>query len=445
MQTTLLFQVLTEETPNIDEIRCMLESKNYIIPPSYTNENIIPNIIDNVFAGEWILTIPEGIININLFKGKTSSVDYMLFSGDSELYNGYAGDALCILESTKTSDNVSRNTAVYQRIIKMMTYNKMYPESKAIQIMFWIDSNWSEKLTQTAMLGFRMMDTLNIKLFATIGSQLCDIKDKYQIMPFTTTDSLIQCKNNIPQKKGNQSIRLRRDNSTFYISLKLDKGDGQYAGIISHDPNVGFLSAVLNCIEKMEPDSIYIIENHGIQQKYFDKSPSSKLWYSLNKMNIVFNECTIKTLPELPNRYFDLENEMTEKLSTILCDMISTTRTIFSNHGGCALTCIKGTNCKESVGRKMPRPDIVFEDECKKEILIIEGKLEKELIKGVKQLSEEHLKGFVEILNKNYPSHTIKKGLCITIDNIDNISKYENLEYPVLFALDMNGRFIDLR
>jgi hypothetical protein len=444
MQTTL-FQVLTEETPNIDEIRIMLEFNNYIIPSSYTNENIIPNIIDNVFAGEWILTIPEGIINIKLFKGKTSSVDYMLFSGDSELYNGYAGDALCILESTKTSDNVSRNTAVYQRISKFMTYNKMYPESKAIQIMFWIDSNWSETLTQTAILGFRMMDTLNIKLFATIGSQLCDIKDKYQIMPFTTTDSLIQCKNNIPQKKGNQSIRLRRDDSIFYISLKLDKGDGQYAGVISHDPNVGFLSAVLNCIEKIEPGSIYIIENHGIQQKYFDKSPSSKLWYSLNKMNIVFNECTIKTLPELPNRYFDLENEMTEKLCTILCDMISTTRTIFSNHGGCALTCIKGTNCEESVGRKMPRPDIVFEDECKKEILIIEGKLEKELTKGVKQLTEEHLKGFVEILNKNYPSHTIKKGLCITIDNIDNISKYENLEYPVLFALDMNGRFIDLR
>jgi hypothetical protein len=69
MQTTL-FQVLTEETPNIDEIRIMLEFNNYIIPPSYTNENIIPNIIDNVFAGEWILTIPEVLLILNYLKEK---------------------------------------------------------------------------------------------------------------------------------------------------------------------------------------------------------------------------------------------------------------------------------------------------------------------------------------------------------------------------------------
>ena len=30
-------------------------------------------------------------------------------------------------------------------------------------------------------------------------------------------------------------------------------------------------------------------------------------------------------------------------------------------------------------------------------------------------------------------------GLCITIDSIENVCKYQHLEYPVVFALDTNG------
>ena len=136
---------------------------------------------------------------------------------------------------------------------------------------------------------------------------------------------------------------------------------------------------------------------------------------------------------------------MTEKLATILYDYISEKETIFSNHGGCALTCIKGHNdAILRVGQKMPRPDIVFRNDERKEIEIIEGKLEKELGKGIKQLSNAHLEGFIEQLNKLYPDYTIKKGLCITINSIDCIDKYKNLDYPVKFAIDIEGRFIHL-
>jgi hypothetical protein len=79
-----------------------------------------------------------------------------------------------------------------------------------------------------------------------------------------------------------------------------------------------------------------------------------------------------------------------------------------------------------------------------KEIEIIEGKLEKELGKGIKQLSNTHLEKFVGQLNKLYPDYTIKKGLCITINSVDCIDKYKNLEFPVKFAIDNEGFFIHL-
>ena len=136
---------------------------------------------------------------------------------------------------------------------------------------------------------------------------------------------------------------------------------------------------------------------------------------------------------------------MTEKLATILYDYVSPNKTIFSNHGGCALTCIKGDDGSTiSVGQKMPRPDIVFRNDEHKEIMIIEGKQEKELRKGVKQLSDVHLEGFIGQLTKLYPNYTIKKGLCITISSIDCIDKYNNIEFPVKFALDNEGFFMHL-
>jgi hypothetical protein len=453
METRKTFCILTEETPNIDEIRIMLALVGCFIPSTVNNKNIVPIISlsslgRQTWAGEWSLTMPDFTISIKLFKGRTASVDYMLFDGDCNLDTGNAGKALCVLESTKTSDASSRNTAVFQRITKFTAYDKMYPQSSAKKVMFWCNSVWKDKLTDTARFGLRLMDALNIRLFSNYNGCLTDIKEKYKIQPFETSDELIQCKNSIVQKKGNVSIRMWRENSHIHISLKLDKGNGKQSGVISHDPNVGFLAGVINCFEKINPEkqNKYIIENHRIEQKYFDKCPSSKLWHSIHKIDVAFKDRIIKRLPELPSKYFTIEDKMTEKLATILCDMTSKNRTIFSNHGGCALTYIIGPDSEESsVGRKMPRPDIVFENREKKEILIIEGKVESDLSKGIHQLSKNHLEGFVEKLKNLYPGHSISKGLCITISDILVIGKYDTLEYPIKFALDNNGCFIDLR
>jgi hypothetical protein len=447
------FTVLTEEKPNIDEVKLMLSMIGVNIDHSISNDFIIPNITSDTegkkqFKGVWTLEVDGLIITIKLFKGKTSSIDYMLFNGDAELTSGNASEALVILESTKTTDNASRNTAVYQRITKFTTFDTMYPDFKGIKVMFWCNSIWKAKLTPTAMFGMRLMETLNIIKYSLNKGTLINIKEKYEITPFDSCDDIIVSKNAIPEKKSNCSIRLSRVDEQIYISLKLDKGTGKSSGVISHDPNIGFLTAVINAFEKVTKNpnhNKYIIKNHNIKQKYFDKCPKSKLWYSINNISIEFEKCIIKKRPSLPSQYFTLESVMTEKLATILYDYVSSNETIFSNHGGCALTCIKGPNSSIlSVGQKMPRPDIVFRNDKLKEIEIIEGKLEKELGKGIKQLSNTHLEGFIGQLNVLYPDYTIKKGLCITINSIDCIGKYKNIEFPVKFALDNEGFFIHL-
>ena len=436
------FKVLTEEVPNISEIITMLNLIGHNISGEY---EIKPCITEgNIFKGQWLLELLGITVTIYLFKGESSSVDYMLFDGDYDLSKGDAGGALVILESTKTCDDSSRNTAVYQRITKFVMYDRMYPESKAIKVMFYCDNKWKKKLTATAKFGMRLKRTFDIHIYTLNDDKnIVKMQEKFEIKPYESSDELIKSKNDIIQKKGNVSIRMRREKDNIYISLKLDKGKGKYSGIISNDPNVGFLSGVIRCFEKLNPgkQNKYIIENHGINQKYFDKCPKSKLWYCCHGINIEFEDCDIKQRPKLPDKYFTIENKMTEKISTILCDMVSEQKTIFSNHGGCALTCIQGLNCEENVGRTMHRPDLVLKNIKKKEILIIEGKIEKDLSKGETQLSDEYLNGFINLIKQNYTDYSIKKGLCITISDIEKISKYNNLQYPIIFAIDKDGCF----
>lgn len=457
-----MFFVLTEEYPALEEIAAMLQQVGHTVPDSVTNNHIVPTIVQtekgSQFKGEWTLTVsPTLQVRIKLYKGHTACVDYMLFDDDASFATGDASSARVILESTKTSDDGSRNTSVFQRITKFTTFRKMYPDANPIQVMYWGNANWKDAITPTAHMGLQLMATLGIELISHAHTHIHDIhhiherfvniKEKYNILPFASCDELIETKNNIKQKKGNESIRLRKEEQTIYLSLKLDKGSGAQKGIVSHDPNVGFLCATLHCLEKLaHAPQQYVIENHGIAQAYFDKGPKSKMWHSIGGFRVTFQDCTIKETPPLPPRYFTIESKMTEKLATILCDITSPHTTIFSNHGGCALTSIQGGGqTEDSVGRKMPRPDIVFQNKEKKEICIIEGKVEKDLSKGLQQLADAHLEGFMGKIRALYPDHTITKGLCITISDIAAVENYSRLEFPIMFALDEQGYFVDRR
>jgi hypothetical protein len=434
------YTILTEEDPSIAEISFIIQNILSIEPPPLT---ISPIISNKSFSGEWQIKIGESTtIIIKLFKGESSCVDYLVYDGEVDDTTN-AGDALCILESTKTTDKSSRNTAVNQRITKFMVYNRLYPTNQARKIMFYNEEWKSNDLTATGMFGLTLMKSLNIEAYHVIHNQAERLYDKYAVIVFHTITELINAKNAIREKTGNISVKINNQDDNYYISCKLDKGTAMSSGKISHDPNVGLLSGIINFIYEKNKQAKITIQRHNISQQYFDKSPKSKFWYAIDGIPISFENIENIIVPSLPTKYFRLENKSTEKLATILCSQVISNdyQCIFSNHSGCALSNIKTHYADIIVERTMPRPDILFYNFVKRELWIIEGKREKDIFLGVLQLKDEHLDRFITLIKSAYPECTVKKGLCITIDRIENIQKYQTLEFPIVFALADNGMY----
>ena len=437
-----VYTILTEEVPEQNEIKFILQNILNIDIYLYNTIDILPVIHNEKFTGEWFIIIDTLHIVIKLFNGESSCVDYMVYNGHVD-NNTCAGSAICILESTKTSDTSSRNTSVNQRITKFMVYNRLFPINNTRKIMFYNEEWTSEKITNTGSFGLCLMKSLHIEAFHVKNNHYESLYDKYTITEFQTIDDLIITKNNIKEKHGNVSIKIQNIENDYYISCKLDKGKTTHSGKISHDPNVGLLCGVMNLIHSKNKQCSIIIQHHNISQHYFDKLPKSKFWYAIHGITVIFEHIHNITLPQLPLKYFTIENRNTEKLSTILFSQIVNKKyaCIFSNHSGCALSNIKTLNKDKdiTVERTMHRPDILFYNSEKNELYIIEGKIEKDIYLGVLQLQTTYLDRFITLITCAYPDCIIKKGLCITIDSIENICKYQHLEYPVVFALDTNG------
>jgi hypothetical protein len=437
-----VYTILTEEVPSYDEITFMLSNILGIETILFKNARIIPNNNGNKFSGEWELNFDNYKIIIKLFKGESSCADYLLFHGNVD-NDTSAENAICVLESTKTNDTNSRNTSVNQRITKFIVYKKIYPNSKARMVMFY-NNKWEKKnLTDTGKFGLRLMRSLDIESYHGENYSYENLYDLYSIDKFVSIQELMDTKNKIKEKKGNISVKIVNKDDIYYISCKLDKGTSNNCGKISHDPNVGLLSGLINFIYKNNNTCRIVIEKHNISQVYFNKLPKSKFWYAINNIPVEFTDISIIKRPYLPDKYFTIENSCTEKISTILFSQLIESKylCIFSNHSGCALTNIKTNDKDIIVERTMPRPDILFYDKINNILLIVEGKIEKDIHLGVNQLQDSNLDRFIQLIKLSYPNSLIKKGLCITIDDISNINKYDSIEFPILFAIDSNGLY----
>jgi len=446
MSSPQRFTILTEEVPSQDEITFMVT--NVLNLPA--DIHIHPLCVNNNFKGEWLINLEKEKVEVSvkLFKGKTSSPDYLLFEGDVNNETN-PETAICILESTKTNDSSSRNTSVNQRISKFVVFQQMYPKNQSRKIMFY-NRTWkkaSDALTATGKFGMMLMRSLNIEAFHGENNVFENLYELYKIDKFESIDSMIAAKNEIKEKKGNVSVKIEVNDGNYQISCRLDKGKpgGNSYGKMSHDPNVGLLCGLVNFIHMYSADNNckIIVENHNISQEYFNKLRENKFWYAIHGIDVSFAGVADVKRPELPSSYFTIESECTEKIATILFSQVIDKQysCIFSNHSGCALTNIKTKGADIVVERTMKRPDILFYNESENTLLIVEGKIEKDIKKGVAQLQDSNLDRFMQLIQTAYPGSTIKKGLCITINKLEKLEKYKNLEFPVVFAIDSTGSF----
>lgn len=378
--------IFTEEFPQDSVLKYIIKTILDVDIPLISIINI-----DGVFK---IQNIVEHNITLHLFKGTTSSVDYIVYTEDTE-------DPILLIEATKTTDKESRNTSAYQRLIKFIVANHYYPKTQ--YVMFY-EGHFSSKLTRTMKYGIRLMKTIGVCIIGENGNEL--FKD---ISPFANADELIDDKMNMNKKRSNVSVTItKKDYMNYTISAKLEKSNE-----FAHDPNKGLLSAICACLDKFNKNCNITITSHGLTQKMLHNN--NKFMYAVHGKNVKLESLVMPDNTQFPNQYYTIEPRASEKTASVSCHLTyekNNWQCLFHNHAGSArsfFTKQDGTTIQ--VPKKYNIPDIVFKKE--NEIVFVESKNCKTLLKGDQQLL--NLSKFENFVCELYPSCQVSKGLCVAL------------------------------
>jgi len=398
-------QVFTEENPQEAEIVAGLSRLGHTV----TSCQIAPVYDGDVFHGVFaVKTSPEPVeCNVQLFRGTTSSVDYLFIK---------PGHLPLLMESTKTLNADSRNSSVFQRIVKFLVATHYYPE--ADRVMFYtLPPTFTSK---TAAFGLR--------LFATLGITVASPSGAVTGAPFTSAAELIADKNAIPERGNNVSVRLAREGSTVTIRGRLNKTRGR----MDYDPNIGLFTAMIRAMDSLEPGLTYRVIDHGLAIDAIRMD--NKFWYALRGIAVTLDG-HVPGISCLPAQYLT-QVVGTEKTSTILFQHHSGLRAVFHNHAGCqrsSLVAPDGTTYP--VPKDITMPDVVLIDETSHTLYLTEGKDTSKLQKAQAQV--DALGPFEALLARHYPEFICRRGLCLHMDT----PKESLLRYPVWFRLFPDGRF----
>jgi hypothetical protein len=394
-------RILTEEFPQQSVLK-------YIIK-KILNIHLLHITIVCIDGTLTIQNTCEHIVTLNLFKGTTSSVDYIVFIDDNK-------EPSLLIESTKTTDIESRNTSAYQRLIKFIVAKHYYPSSEVI--MFY-EGKFTPTLSKTMQFGIRLMKTIGVHIIGANGDELFKT-----ILPFANADELIKNKMDMNKKKHNVSVTITKLNDMNYtISAKLEKSNA-----FAHDPNKGFLSAVSFCLDKFHNNCNIVVTSHGLFQKML--YDNNKFMYAIHKKNVSFENLVMPNNTQFPFQYFTSEPRSSEKTASVLCHLTfekNNWQCLFHNHAGSArsfLTKQDGTHLQ--VPKRYNIPDIVFKKENK--IVLIESKNSKTLSKGDQQLL--NMSEFENLIHELYPSCNVSKGLCVSLPSNTQTPK---TNHPILY------------
>jgi hypothetical protein len=457
------FTICTEENPQLQEIQFILQ---YIFP-SFTirvlelRANIVGLRIDSISTGleysrigDWkepsrelttersqcgnwdgsYLVITDALditVVLRLVKGSGSFVDYIVY--DHANPNGETSVPILLLESTKTSDSESRNTAINQRYTKFAVARKRYPSTKCV-LYFNKPHN---AVTATSLFGRRLLSTLGVEVFDPNGSLLADAP------AFTCVEELIAAKNNIKEKKGNVSVKIQEIEPNLYrINAKLSKGQNT---TICHDPNKGLITGIAGSIFRMNSAAEFRIADHAVDVNKIPKKLTDKFWYANNRYDLRLEGSDASSLNSaFDNPYWKYETQ-SEKSATILfqhCCEQKQWHTIYHNHSSSARSHFTdGQNIDRQVPKDITIPDVVLINDERRIIRICEGKIKKDVLMGVNQLN--NLTKFIEYTMEYYPTYTIERGLCLYLPNLSEVSAMQAIvtPYPIWFALDSTGNY----
>lgn len=429
--------VLTEEKPKISVLKQLLEIYKQDFNGEYLIKSdimIMPIFNDGYFDfayevwGVEIAGIEKMILKT--VSGSSSFMDFLFFISDHEPLQDDGTAPLFAVEETKTSDDESRNTGVYQRCSKFVFIRPYYGNIPLYMLYNdELEMHDDNRPSDTSVLGTNMLLTIGVKI---IGKPLREL-----FQPFHSIDELISFKNNMRRPpESNTPILISKFEDRIEISGRLDKPQNE--GKIAHDPNIGALSIISATLRHLGWNKDIVITRHGVNQNYLTNTHGrNKFLYICSILNIRLDGMVMPERAPFPSDYWHYEIS-SEKLASILLHVVaedSGFKEVYQNHAGCERGYFRTpTNELITLPKKTPEgnnlliPDLVFNDEGDKIIYLIEGKKLTTLNLGLEEIEDyddiENL-----YIKKYYPKHKIKRAVTIFGGDLQSIPDNKVLVY----------------
>lgn len=425
-----MITICTEENPQRDEVEFILHQLGHPCRVIGLSSSVKDDVWNGTFTAE--TDNPSLDVIILLVKGSGSFVDYVVY--DTPSPTGETTPKF-LMESTKTKDSESRNSAIYQRFTKFAVARQFFPKTP-----LYLYYNTVQKPTsQTNDFGRRLLKTFGIKAYDVTERDLL-----VETSPFSTVEELIEAKNAFKERKGNVSVRISRsiaDGHTYKISAKMSKGKNT---LISHDPNKGLVTGMASVIHMLDPHARFVVTNHFVDLEKVKKA-KEKFWYANSSYDLRLEGCDLSSKDTFCKTNYWSSDERSEKAATINYQLYMEKngwKTIYHNHSSSARShFIDTTGKSHQVPKDATIPDVVVVHEGLKRVQICEGKIFKDCRKGVAQL--DNLTKFIEYLESHYEGYVIERGLCVYGRTLTEVKSVENeFAYPVFFALDSTGSML---
>lgn len=372
------------------------------------------NVFQYLYEVEGLKVKKANKLFIKTVSGRSSFLDFLLFKQKNAPIEGDKNNNLIMaIEETKTTDDESRNTGVYQRGSKFVYIKYYHPDVKLYMLYNvpkGIDEN--KEPSDTSIFGTNILLTLNVKI---IGK---DINKWFK--PFKTLDELIEFKSNMRKPPaGNVPIDITKYDSHIEVSGRLAKPKD--AGNIGHDPNIGALSMISNCIRVLGWEKDIIITKHGVSQDYVSRNINNKFIYICDMLNLKLDNIEMPKTVTTPKKYWYYEKS-SEKIASILLHVASVYNGLYSvyeNHAGCERGYFINKNSnlitlpkKDSSGNNLFLPDVILYDKNDNIILLVEGKKFSTLEDGLKEIeSYDSIEN--EFIKPNFKNASILRCLSI--------------------------------
>jgi hypothetical protein len=436
--------ILTEEKPKISTIISIIKiyKDDFEIDYRITSTPIIKPIINrDIFSFVYKVNniIVEGINNIfiKIVSGGSSFLDFLFFVQENEPIEGEDNNLIFAVEETKTSDDESRNTGVYQRCSKFIYIKAFYDVPLYMLYNDELELRENKKPSDTSILGTNMLLTNHVKI---IGKPI----DRW-FTHFSSIDDLINFKNGMRKPPaGNTPILIKKYEDKITVSGRLDKPKN--IGKISHDPNIGALSYISYTLRQLGWTGEIEIVDHHISQENVRENSKNKFLSICSLLNIKMEGIRMPAHYELNDSYWHYEKR-SEKIASILfhiiCECLGFNE-VYQNHAGCERGYFKTSSgelitlpkyCGDD-NHNLLIPDVIMCDDRNRVVYLIEGKKLNTLNAGLAEIeSYDDIERLY--INRYFPGYIVKRYLTIFGGNLSSIPHHK-----VLLYISENGKVI---